>query len=87
MKNENPFVFGKAADGTYFTDRKEDAKRLDANLTHGINTILISPRRWGKTSLVKKVIKEIDRPDIRTVFVDIFQCKSFQYITEVFVRK
>ena len=76
MKNENPFVFGKAAEGTYFTDRKEDAKRLDANLTHGINTILISPRRWGKTSLVKKVIKEIDRPDIKTVFVDIFQCKS-----------
>ena len=76
MKNENPFVFGKAAEGTYFTDRKEDAKRLDANLTHGINTILISPRRWGKTSLVKKVIQEIDRPDIKTVFVDIFQCKS-----------
>lgn len=76
MTNENPFVFGKAAEGTYFTDRKEDARRLDANLTHGINTILISPRRWGKTSLVKKVLQEIDRPDIKTVFVDIFQCKS-----------
>ena len=76
MTNENPFVFGKAAEGTYFTDRKEDARRLDANLTHGLNTILISPRRWGKTSLVKKVLQEIDRPDIKTVFVDIFQCKS-----------
>lgn len=41
----NPFVFGKAAEGDYFTDRQEDAKRLTANLTHGINTILISPRR------------------------------------------
>ena len=76
MAIENPFVFGKAAEGTYFTDRKEDAKRLYANLTHGINTILISPRRWGKTSLVKKVISEIDRPDIKPVFIDIFQCKS-----------
>lgn len=76
MAIENPFVFGKASEGTYFTDRKEDAKRLYANLTHGINTILISPRRWGKTSLVKKVISEIDRPDIKPVFIDIFQCKS-----------
>lgn len=76
MAIENPFVFGKAAEWTYFTDRKEDAKRLYANLTHGINTILISPRRWGKTSLVKKVISEIDRPNIKPVFIDIFQCKS-----------
>ena len=72
----NPFVFGKAAEGDYFTDRQEDAKRLTANLTHGINTILISPRRWGKTSLVKKVISEINNPEIKTVYLDIFQCKS-----------
>ena len=76
MTIENPFVFGKAAEGTYFTDRAEDAKRLTANLTHGINTILISPRRWGKTSLVKKVISEMDRIDMKPVFIDIFQCKS-----------
>ena len=76
MAIDNPFVFGKAAEGTYFADRQEDARRLTANLTHGINTILISPRRWGKTSLVKKVIAEIDHPEIRTVFLDIFQCKS-----------
>ena len=73
---ENPFVFGRAAEGTYFTDRTEDARRLSANLAHGINTILISPRRWGKTSLVKKVINETDRPDTRYVFIDIFDCKS-----------
>ena len=76
MNIENPFVFGRAAEGTYFTDRTEDTRRLSANLTHGINTILISPRRWGKTSLVKKVINETDRPDIKFVFIDIFDCKS-----------
>lgn len=76
MKTENPFIFGKAAEGHFFTDRTEDAKRLTANLTHGINTILISPRRWGKTSLVKKVTAEIHSHEIKTVFIDIFQCKS-----------
>ena len=76
MAIKNPFVFGKAAEGNYFTDRVEDAKRLNANLTHGINTILISPRRWGKTSLVKKVLSDIDDQSIKTVFVDVFDCKS-----------
>ena len=76
MTTENPFVFGKAAEGNYFTDRIEDSKRLEANLTHGINTILISPRRWGKTSLVKKVISGIDREVAIPVFLDVFQCKS-----------
>ena len=76
MAIENPFVFGRAAEGTYFTDRDEDAKRLTANLTHGIHTILISPRRWGKTSLVKKVINEVKNPDIKFVFIDIFLCKT-----------
>lgn len=76
MESKNPFVFGKAAEGDYFTDRIEDAKRLNANLTHGINTILISPRRWGKTSLVKKVLAELDNPRVKPVFIDIFQCKT-----------
>ena len=83
MAKENPFVFGKATEGSYFTDRTEDTKRLTANLTHGISTILISPRRWGKTSLVKKVIGDIGKSrtstsgtEIKCVFIDIFQCKS-----------
>lgn len=72
----NPFSFGKAVEGMFFTDRKEDTKRLSENLTHGINTILISPRRWGKTSLVKKVISDSNDEMVKFVYIDIFQCKS-----------
>lgn len=74
---ENPFVFGKAVEGDLFTDRTADAEHLEANLTHGINTILISPRRWGKTSLVKKVMANVaGRKDVRIIYVDVFSCKS-----------
>ena len=73
---ENPFIIGKAAEGDYFINRMEDRKRLDANLTHGINTIIISPRRWGKTSLVKKVLNDISDDRFITVFIDVFRCKS-----------
>ena len=73
---ENPFVYGKSVEGRYITDREEETKRLEANLTHGINTVLISPRRWGKTSLVRKVIANNKRDDIRYVLLDMFYCKS-----------
>ena len=73
---ENPFEFGRAVEDEYFTDRINDAKHLEANLTHGINTIIISPRRWGKTSLVKKVISQSKRKDIKFIFIDVFSCKS-----------
>lgn len=73
---EKTFVFGTAVTGDNFTDREKETKRLHANFTHGVNTILISPRRWGKTSLVKRVIETIDDSKIKTVYIDIFACRS-----------
>lgn len=81
---ENPFVFGKAVEGSYFTNRTKDAEHLEANLTHGINTILISPRRWGETSLVKKVMANVIRPDIKIIYIDVFSCKSEYDFYKVF---
>ena len=51
-KIESPFVFGVRVEGDVFTDRRTETERLKANFTYGVNTILISPRRMGKTSLV-----------------------------------
>ena len=73
---EKPFVFGTAVEGENFTDREKDCKRISANIKYGINTILISPRRWGKTSLVKKVAKEVESKDLRVVYLDIFSCRT-----------
>lgn len=73
---EKTFVFGTPVTGSNFTDRKEETKRLRANFTHGVNTILISPRRWGKSSLVRQVIDGIDNPEIKIVYIDIFACRS-----------
>ncbi|MCD8387242.1 MAG: ATP-binding protein [Bacteroidales bacterium] len=73
---ENYFVYGKWVEGENFTDREEETKRLKMNFEAGVNTILISPRRLGKTSLVKKVASEISSPDIKVVFMDIYDCRS-----------
>lgn len=73
---DKPFIFGVAAAGDNFTDRKNESLRLKANFTHGVNTIITSPRRWGKTSLVRKVSQSIHEKNIRIVYLDIFSCRS-----------
>ena len=50
-----PFVLGVAVDTEHFIGRQQEIENLSSNLIHGINTILIAPRRWGKTSLVNHV--------------------------------
>ena len=46
---DKPFVYGIAVSGDNFTDRKKETKRLKMNFESGVNSILISPRRMGKT--------------------------------------
>ncbi|MEO6305217.1 MAG: ATP-binding protein, partial [Bacteroidia bacterium] len=56
-----PFVFGKIVSGLDFTNRQVETERLLQNFNSGINTILISPRRWGKSSLVKRGTEQAKR--------------------------
>lgn len=63
--NRRSFVFGVAVDDYNFTDREQETQQLRGNFEAGINTILISPRRWGKTSLVKKAAGLVDRERFR----------------------
>ena len=49
---ETPFIFGKIATEKNFTDRELETATLVQNFSSLINTIIISPRRWGKSSLV-----------------------------------
>ncbi len=73
---EKPFVFGKAVDNANFIGREQERERLRMNFTHGINTILMSPRRWGKTSIVKRVIKDVRSPRLMVVYMDVFSCRD-----------
>ena len=73
---EQLFVFGKPVEGLSFTDREKESARLSANFAAGINTFIISPRRWGKTSLVKKVIAESREDGKMFVFLDVFKAKT-----------
>ena len=70
------FVYGVAVSDYNFIGRERETKRLLDNFKGGINVILMSPRRLGKTSLVKHVCNKLDDKDIITVYLDMFGCKS-----------
>ena len=73
---EKSFVYGVAVTDYNFTGREEETRRLKMDFENGINSILISPRRWGKTSLVNHVCRQLEGGDIIIVRLDIFGCKN-----------
>ena len=73
---EQKHVYGTAVFGENFTDRKTETRHLKMNFEAGVNTILISPRRTGKTSLVYKVVEQIQDPSIKIVMMDIYDCRD-----------
>jgi len=70
------FVYGVAVEGENFTDRVAETKRLVRDFENGQNVVLISPRRMGKTSLVRRVISQVDTSKVAVVHLDIYDCRT-----------
>ena len=86
--DKSPFMFGKLASGSTFINRQEDIKKLSSNFSSGINTILVSPRRWGKSSLVEKVSETISRDGkTRVCIIDMFNTRSEDAFYQLFSKQ
>lgn len=90
IKNSS-FVFGVSVGDYNFIGREQESRTLKMNFEEGINTIIISPRRWGKTSLVQHVRKLVDSENVITVYIDIFGCKTeyefYNYLVEELLKQ
>lgn len=64
----NPFKFGTIVDGDFFTNRIKEIKVVRQILSSPNHMTIIAPRRFGKTSLIKKVINAENR---KSIFLDI----------------
>ncbi len=86
---ETPFIFGKIATEKNFTDREQETATLVLNFSSLINTIIISPRRWGKCSLVNKAAKlacEQDR-SLRVCHIDLFNVRNEEHFYSLLAQK
>ena len=89
MLMETPFIFGKIATEKNFTDREQETAYLVSHFTSLINTIIISPRRWGKSSLVNKAAKLAMEQDskLRICHIDLFNVRNEEHFYSLLAQK
>ena len=82
---ENPFVTNGYVGPEYFCDRTEETAMLTNLLTNGNNIALISPRRVGKTDLMRHCFQQKSIKDNYQCFlIDIYATNSFHDFVSVF---
>ncbi|MDP4275911.1 MAG: ATPase, partial [Bacteroidota bacterium] len=86
---KTPFTFGKIAADEDFTDREVEVEKLVFNFISSVNTIIISPRRWGKSSLVIKAAGVVTgkRKDIRFCFIDLNNVRTEEQFYQHYATK
>ncbi len=85
---KSPFIYGTTVSRGAFTNREGETKKLYNNLTQGINTTIISPRRWGKSSLVEKVVIKIKKTTtIKVVLIDLFSVSNEEEFLNIFAKE
>lgn len=75
---ENPFVIKAYESKELFCDREEELQLMMRNIVNRTDMTLISQRRMGKTGLILRLFDELKdvRPDIHTIYMDIFASRS-----------
>ena len=84
-----PFVYGRIVADNDFTDREIETGKLVSNFLSQTNTAIISPRRWGKSSLVNKAIKTATGQNSNILFVKMnaFKCETPQDFYELLAKR
>jgi uncharacterized protein len=83
---ENPFVYGEVVPGEAFVDREVELDRLIKDLADGQKVFLISPRRYGKSSLIRQALAALGRRAALTVEVTVSSYSSYLAFLEGYAR-
>jgi uncharacterized protein len=83
---ENPFVYGEVVPAAAFVDRVGELKRLSGDLASGQKVFLISPRRYGKSSLISRALASLERDGVLAVQVTVSSYSSYIAFLEGYAR-
>lgn len=85
---DTPFAFGKQVTENYFPDRQEDCALIRSHLSNRVNTILISPRRCGKSSLIRQLGIDMmrDDPSVHFIHIDLYSIRSEEDFFRVYAN-
>jgi hypothetical protein len=83
---QNPFVYGEVVPTAAFIDRTAELERLVGDLADGQKVFLISPRRYGKSSLIRQELAAAARRGALTVEVTVSSFSSYVAFLEGYSR-
>src|SRR5678815_2008587 len=83
---DNPFVYGEVVPGEAFVDREPELDRLVADLGSGQKVFLISPRRYGKSSLIRQTLESLRRRGALAVDVTVSSYSPYLAFLEGYAR-
>ena len=86
MAGDNPFVYGEIVPAAAFVGRDVELDRLTTDLASGQKVFLISPRRYGKSSLVHQAAKALARKRIATLEFTVSSFSSYVAFLEAYAR-
>ncbi|MBI4736662.1 MAG: AAA family ATPase [candidate division NC10 bacterium] len=83
---ENPFKFGSVVSGEDFADRRRELAELSRELAGGQHIFLLSPRRYGKTSLILTLLDRLRSRGRLVAYVDAFRTTTSAQLLEVIAQ-
>jgi hypothetical protein len=83
---DNPFVYGEIVTRAAFVDRVDELKRLVVDLVDGQKVFLISPRRYGKSSLIRQALRTVAGAGALTVEITVSSYSSYLAFLEGYAR-
>jgi hypothetical protein len=86
MAASNPFVYGEVVPRPAFVDREAEIDRLTGDLLAGQKVFLISPRRYGKSSLLRQALAETARRGALTAEITVSSYSSYVAFLEGYAR-
>lgn len=82
----NPFSTLSYMGSEYFCDRQKETEELRNALYNGRNVTLMSPRRMGKTGLIKHLFAQLSPKEVSCFYVDIYDTKNMYDFTKAFAQ-
>src|SRR5256885_9490052 len=83
---QNPFVYGEVVPAAAFVDRVDELDRLVGDLAAAQKVFLISPRRYGKSSLIRHALAAMARRGALTIDVTVSSFSSYVALLEGYAR-
>lgn len=86
IMTRNPFIYGGLVFGDHFADRQTELAELSKEMTNAGKVFLVSPRRMGKTCLLRNLKVNLQEAGFLTAYIDLFQAPTLRHFTELYAR-